>query len=62
MDDGLPGVGHVCDDTVGQNQQDEVLLQWIRCQATRNREVGKQGQDQVPSLHTGDSNSNSRCF
>lgn len=26
MDDGLPGVSHVCDDTVGQDQQDEVLL------------------------------------
>lgn len=26
LDDGLPGVGHVSDDAVRQNQQDEVLL------------------------------------
>lgn len=26
LDDGLPGVGHVCDDAVRQDQQDEVLL------------------------------------
>lgn len=26
VDYGLPGVGHVCDDAVGQDQQDEVLL------------------------------------
>lgn len=26
LDDGLPGVGHVGDDAVGQDQQDEVLL------------------------------------
>lgn len=26
VDDGLPGVSHVCDDAVGQDQQDEVLL------------------------------------
>lgn len=49
MDDGLPGVGHVCDDTVGQDQQDEVLLQWSRCQATVGTEWGRQGQYQ---LHT----------
>lgn len=29
VDDGLPGVGHVCDDAVGQDQQDEVLLQSV---------------------------------
>lgn len=27
MDDGLPGVSHVCDDPVCQDQQDEVLLE-----------------------------------
>ena len=27
LDDGLPGVGHVCDDAVRQDQQDEVLLE-----------------------------------
>lgn len=26
VDNGLPGVSHVCDDTVCQDQQDEVLL------------------------------------
>lgn len=35
MDNGLPGVGHVCDDTVGQDEQDEVLLQWARCRAMK---------------------------
>lgn len=28
MDDGLPGVSHVRDDTIGENQQDEILLHW----------------------------------
>lgn len=62
MDDGLSGVGHVCDDTVSQNQQDEVLLRWVRHQATRDREVGRQGQYQVPSVHIGYSNSDNRFF
>lgn len=37
VDDGLPGVSHVCDDAVGQDQQDEVLLPH-RCQATMGTE------------------------
>lgn len=45
MDDGLPGVGHVCDDAVGQDQQDEVLLQSTRCEVTMGTEKwGRQRQ------------------
>lgn len=62
MDDGLPGVGHVCDDAIGQDQQDEVLLQSVGCQVTMGTEKwGRQGQEQlctqVTSVHSDYSNS-----
>lgn len=48
MDNGLPGVSHVCDDTVGEDQQDEVLLGLTDGQASMGtRRWGRQGQQQL---------------
>ena len=50
MDDGLPRVGHVCDDPVSQDQQDEVLLPSVGHQEMMGMERWEtQGQSQ---LHT----------
>lgn len=67
MDDGLPGVGHVCDDAVGEDQQDEVLLQLIGGQVTTGMERwGRQGQYQLctqeASVHTDHCDSTDRLL
>lgn len=57
MDNGLPGVSHVRDDTVGEDQQDEVLLPLTGDQVSTGTEGwGRQGQYQLctglASVHT----------
>lgn len=48
MDNGLPGVGHVGDDAVGEDQEDEVLLGVTGGQMTVGTgRWGRQGQYQL---------------
>ena len=72
MDNGLPGVGHVCDDTIGQDEQDEVLLQRVGCRAMMGISGGGWGWGRgtrtipvthlVASAHSDYSNSDNRLF
>lgn len=53
VDNSLPGVSHVCDDTVRQDQQDEVLLRSVNQMSGDNGD-GEMGETRtIPVKHLG---------